>query len=217
MLSLDDLFFYGILAVTPSVPTAVFGLADVRSQGCVVVTILAAMATMILTAVSLGRLASVYHSTGSAVKTRSLFRRWRGRPEATTFLKGLLPFRERLRDAVERIEGGSTPSDEFIRELNSRLLEYPPHAALRKHTGRVVRETLFRPRKPADLWAPIIHGAADLLTESDASRLRQCKSCVVHFYNTSRKSSRRWCSMNICCNIIKVAAYQHRKRSGNLK
>lgn len=66
VLSLSDLFFYGIVAVTPSAPATVFGLADVRSGGHVVVTILAAMAAMILTAVSYGRLASLYPSAGSA-------------------------------------------------------------------------------------------------------------------------------------------------------
>ena len=66
VLSLGDLFFYGIVAVTPSAPATVFGLADVRSRGHVVVTILAAMAAMVLTAVSYGRLASLYPSAGSA-------------------------------------------------------------------------------------------------------------------------------------------------------
>lgn len=66
VLSLGDLFFYGIVAVTPSAPATVFGLADVRSRGHAVVTILAAMAAMILTAVSYGRLASLYPSAGSA-------------------------------------------------------------------------------------------------------------------------------------------------------
>ena len=64
-LSLRDLFFYGIVAVTPSAPATVFGLADVQSRGHVVVTILAAMAAMVLTAVSYGRLASIYPSAGS--------------------------------------------------------------------------------------------------------------------------------------------------------
>jgi putrescine importer len=66
VLSLRDLFFYGIVAVTPSAPATVFGLADVQSRGHVVVTILAAMAAMVLTAVSYGRLASIYPSAGSA-------------------------------------------------------------------------------------------------------------------------------------------------------
>jgi amino acid transporter len=66
VLSLGDLFFYGIVAVTPSAPATVFGLADVRSRGHVVVTILAAMTAMVLTALSYGRLAALYPSAGSA-------------------------------------------------------------------------------------------------------------------------------------------------------
>lgn len=66
VLSLTDLIFYGIVAVTPSAPATVFGLADVESRGHVVVTILAAMVAMVLTAVSYGRMASLFPSAGSA-------------------------------------------------------------------------------------------------------------------------------------------------------
>ena len=67
-------------------------------------------------------------------------------------------------------------------------------------------------QKPADLRAPILDGAADLLSEQDTHRLRQCEACVVYFFDTSKKGSRRWCSMNICGNKLKVAAYQRRRR-----
>ncbi len=66
VLSLRDLVFYGIVAVTPSAPATVFGLAEVKSHGHVVVTILAAMVAMVLTAISYGRMAAVYPSAGSA-------------------------------------------------------------------------------------------------------------------------------------------------------
>jgi predicted RNA-binding Zn ribbon-like protein len=151
----------------------------------------------------------------NSVKTRSLLRRWRASPEAAAFLKDLIAFRERLRDAVLRIEAGSGPSDEFIKEINTRLLKYPPQTSLRKKDGRVVRAPAFAPQKPADLWAPIIDGAADLLGSAETHRIRKCLGCVVHFFDTSKKGSRRWCSMNICGNRIKVAAYQRRKRDGD--
>jgi putrescine importer len=66
VLTLWDLIFYGIVAVTPSAPATIFGLADVRSRGHVVVTILAAMIAMVLTAISYGRMAALYPSAGSA-------------------------------------------------------------------------------------------------------------------------------------------------------
>ncbi|MGH9616188.1 MAG: APC family permease [Acidobacteriaceae bacterium] len=66
VLTLWDLIFYGIVAVTPSAPATIFGLADVRSRGHVVVTILAAMIAMVFTAISYGRMAALYPSAGSA-------------------------------------------------------------------------------------------------------------------------------------------------------
>jgi amino acid transporter len=66
VLALGDLFLYGVVAVTPSAPATVFGLADAQSRGHVVVTILAGMAAMVLTAISYGRMASLYPSAGSA-------------------------------------------------------------------------------------------------------------------------------------------------------
>ncbi len=148
-------------------------------------------------------------------KTKSIVRGWRHSTEATAFLEQLMAFRERLRETVVRIENGSSPADAFLAELNSLLLQYPRHTSLHKRDGRVIRETLFEPRKPTDLWAPIIDAAADLLSETESSRIRKCESCVVHFFDTSKKGSRRWCSMNICGNKLKVAAYQRRKRGDN--
>jgi amino acid transporter len=66
VLSLGDLFWYGIVAVTPSAPATVFGLADQQSRGHVVLTILAGMVAMVLTAISYGRMAALYPSAGSA-------------------------------------------------------------------------------------------------------------------------------------------------------
>ena len=65
-MTLWDLIFYGIVAVTPSAPATVYGLAEVKSGGYVVVTILAAMVAMVLTAISYGRMAALYPSAGSA-------------------------------------------------------------------------------------------------------------------------------------------------------
>jgi len=148
-------------------------------------------------------------------KAKAAVRGWRQSPEAAAFLDQLITFRERLREAVVRIENGSSPTDAFLAEVNSLLLQYPRLTSLHKRSGKVIREPLFEPRRPADLWVPIIDATADLLVETESSRIRKCESCVVHFFDTSKKGSRRWCSMNICGNKLKVAAYQRRKREGN--
>jgi len=145
-------------------------------------------------------------------KTRAIVRDWRHSTEATAFLRQLIAFREKLREAVMRIESGSSAADAFLTEVNSLLLRHPLAALLRKRDGKIVRERFFELRKPADLWAPIADATADLLAETESSRIRKCESCVVHFFDTSKKGSRRWCSMTICGNKHKVAAYQQRKR-----
>lgn len=147
-----------------------------------------------------------------SAKSRSIVRSWRYSTEAAAFLRQLIAFRERLREAVVRIESGSSPSDAFLSEVNLLLVRYPLHSSVQKRNGRVIKETHFELRKPTDLWAPIIDATADILAETESARIRKCESCVVHFFDTSKKGSRRWCSMNICGNKLKVAAYQQRKR-----
>ena len=149
----------------------------------------------------------------SSPKTKALLRSRQHFAEMTALLKELIAFRERLREAVLRIESGSAPAEDFIKEVNTRLLQYPLHTLLRKQDGRLVRQMIFDPHKPVDFWATIVDSAASLLAEPESSRIRKCQSCIIHFFDTSKKGSRRWCSMNICGNKLKVAAYQRRKRS----
>jgi predicted RNA-binding Zn ribbon-like protein len=148
-------------------------------------------------------------------KTKSLLRSWRNTREAEAFRQDLIAFREKFRIAVMKIEDGGLPSDSFLAEANALLLRNPRYTSLNRHGGQVLREPFFDPRKPSDFWSLFIDAAADLLAETATSRLRQCESCVLHFFDTSKKGSRRWCSMNICGNKLKVAAYRQRNRAGH--
>ena len=60
------LVFYGIVLIQPIAAVGLFGVAQQLSRGHMVTTILIAMCAMMLTAVSYGRMASVYPSAGSA-------------------------------------------------------------------------------------------------------------------------------------------------------
>jgi len=66
VLTLWDLIFYGIVLIMPIAPVPMFGIAQVLSQGHFVTTILIAMIAMMLTAVSYGRMATLYPTAGSA-------------------------------------------------------------------------------------------------------------------------------------------------------
>ena len=66
VLTLWDLIFYGIVLIMPIAPVPMFGVAQVLSHGHFVTTILIAMIAMMLTAVSYGRMATLYPTAGSA-------------------------------------------------------------------------------------------------------------------------------------------------------
>ena len=152
-------------------------------------------------------------------KGNALAKKWRETPQAAVSLRELLKFRERLRASVLRQEAGFSASDAFIAELNSLLKQHPSVIALQRKGEKLGLETAFELEKPNDVWAPIAIAVAELFSDVSPVRLRKCEyeACIAHFLDTSKKGSRRWCSMNICGNKIKVAAYQKRRRAAGKK
>jgi putrescine importer len=66
VLGLWDLIFYGIVLIQPVAAVGLFGIASQVSRGHMVTTLLIAMIGMMLTAISYGRMASLFPSAGSA-------------------------------------------------------------------------------------------------------------------------------------------------------
>jgi putrescine importer len=66
VLGLWDLIFYGIILIQPIAAIGLFGIASQISRGHMVTTLLIAMSGMMLTAISYGRMASLFPSAGSA-------------------------------------------------------------------------------------------------------------------------------------------------------
>lgn len=66
VLGLWDLIFYGIVLIQPIAAVGLFGIASQVSKGHMVTTLLIAMVGMMLTAISYGRMASLFPSAGSA-------------------------------------------------------------------------------------------------------------------------------------------------------
>ena len=65
VLGLWDLIYYGIILISPIAAVPMFGEAQILSHGHAVTTLLASMVAMTATAVSFGRMATVYPSAGS--------------------------------------------------------------------------------------------------------------------------------------------------------
>src|SRR5262249_8066041 len=127
-------------------------------------------------------------------------------------LAELLEFREDLRQEVLAWEGGASLHRGTIDRVNFLLAEHPMIAVMTQAEDGPRMELTFEPHKPENLLAPLALAAATLFTEVDRSRVRKCGQCVLHFVDTSKKGTRRWCSMQMCGNRLKVAAYARRRR-----
>ena len=140
-----------------------------------------------------------------------LARRWVA-VDSSEAIAELLKLRERLRHVVFLIEAGNMDFPAFIKNINVLLMEHPYLDQIVEAGSRFERSKRFEPELPEDTFAPLADAIADLVTNAAGPRIRKCKSCVVHFYDTSKKGTRLWCSMNICGNRSKVAAFAGRKR-----
>jgi predicted RNA-binding Zn ribbon-like protein len=56
--------------------------------------------------------------------------------------------------------------------------------------------------------------AVDLLNGSRTGRIKECEhpECSLLFFDDSQSGRRRWCSMDRCGNLVKIAGYRQRVR-----
>lgn len=123
-------------------------------------------------------------------------------------------YRHALHSAAQHVAAqGSLPS-QILSKTNQILLqrnhwfeiiERQPEIAVRNH---------WIVDSPQDICAPIAHSFAQFVSSADLGRIRKCKNpdCVLVFYDTSKSGTRAWCSLDLCGNKLRVAAF--RQRSG---
>ena len=137
---------------------------------------------------------------------------WGHSSRAQRALEALRALRERLRKEVLAWEDGGAVSNATVEELNELMAKYPMRSRLTRRGNQSTMEQYFEAHQPEDLVAPLAYSAAALFASVDPSRVRKCDNCVLHFHDTSKKGTRRWCSMRFCGNRLKVAAYAARTR-----
>ena len=128
-------------------------------------------------------------------------------PAAPAVREALLAARDAIGAHV-----GDPRSPQAVAALNAVLAR----GSLRRSLGPDGPVTTIAVDDPAALpaWA-----AADdylHLLARDATRVRHCSGpgCVLHFYDTSKRGDRRWCSMAGCGNRAKAARHYARTKKG---
>jgi predicted RNA-binding Zn ribbon-like protein len=150
----------------------------------------------------------------SAVEAVVVVESWgsgRGIAAALAEVKSL---RDTLRAAVHAISSGERVPPATLKVLNPLLARSPACAELVSDaTGRIHKRFRLQWQEPADLLAPVAESAADLLSGADYSLIHQCagSGCTLFFYDRTKNHRRRWCSVAVCGNRAKVAAYRARR------
>ena len=148
----------------------------------------------------------------SARDVAKLQQEWGKSARAQRTLEAVLELREKLRKEILAWEGGGALHHSTVDELNRLMADHPMLIKLNTRGTASATELWFEPRQPEDLFAPLAHRTAALFANLDRSRVRKCDQCVLHFHDTSKKGTRRWCSMQLCGNRLKVRAYAARQR-----
>ncbi len=148
----------------------------------------------------------------SARDLANLQQQWGKSARAQRTMESVRELREKLRKEMLSWEHGSAVHHSTVTELNRLMVDHPMLTRLKALRSTPTTELWFEQRRPEDLFAPLAHSAATLLANVDRNRVRKCGQCVLHFLDTSKKGTRRWCSMQLCGNRQKVAAYAARKR-----
>jgi predicted RNA-binding Zn ribbon-like protein len=149
----------------------------------------------------------------SSREAASLRQQWGSSAHAQHVVGAMRELRERLRKEILSWERRGTVHRAATGELNRLMAEHPMLTRLKASGSTSTTELWFDPHRPEDLFAPVAHSAAMLFADVDRNRVRKCGQCVLHFYDTSKKGTRRWCSMQLCGNRLKVAAYAARRRT----
>ncbi len=148
----------------------------------------------------------------SARDVANLQQKWGKSARAQRTVEAVRELREKLRKEILAWEGGGAVHRSTVDELNRLMADHPMRTKLKTSGSASATELWFEPRQPEDLLAPLAHSTATLFANVDRSRVRKCDQCVLHFHDTSKKGTRRWCSMQLCGNRLKVAAYAARQR-----
>ena len=138
----------------------------------------------------------------------------KNRPQIAEAFARAINFREILHEMFGSLADGKEIGKAAIDAINGELQNTGGTIEVRKAENGF--EKLFRAdfSEPLKLLAPVAESAADLLCYGVPANIKKCENpdCVLFFYDTTKNHSRRWCSMQVCGNRAKAAAFYQRRK-----
>lgn len=142
---------------------------------------------------------------------------WNDSSEVAEAFLQAIEFRGVLHEMYGNLTNGKKVGKQAIAAIN-RHIQNQNGAIEIKQTENGF-EKLFRTdfRVPSQLLAPVAESAADLLCYGNPAHIRKCENpdCVLYFYDETKNHTRRWCSMSMCGNRAKAAAFYQREKLKN--
>jgi predicted RNA-binding Zn ribbon-like protein len=124
--------------------------------------------------------------------------------------------REWFRDLLPRWQAGGAKGvrSADLARLNELLAKGRLQQSVARGPDGVLLQTTRQVDSPADVLAELAAACAALLASHRAEQVRRCENpaCTLWFADTKRGPPRRWCSMAVCGNRMKVAAHRARRR-----
>ena len=143
---------------------------------------------------------------------RWLTKEWGDTQEAKRSFRTARELRSALRTSVENVINSGRVPEFLAGALNKQLRNPRLVTEVIPAKGRLQTQSRWLLEKPIDLIVPVAHLAAKFFLSADYSAIRKCENpdCILFFYDTSKNHTRRWCSMGLCGNRAKVAAFRER-------
>lgn len=152
--------------------------------------------------------------TLDAAQAKAALAAWGQRLEAKQLLEQARKLRSVLREMAQRLAAGKPAGQVVLDEINRVLAQESGYNQLVRGADGYELQFQVGRKEAAYLLTPIALSAAELLCASEPQRIRQCGNpvCGLYYYDTSKNHTRRWCSMAICGNRMKAAAFYQRSQ-----
>ena len=120
--------------------------------------------------------------------------------------------RETVREVLAALAGRRALKAEWIAAINQVLVWGASSARLERRNGGWQLGFVASWTQPFRALAPVARAIADLVARGRGNEIKRCANprCVLYFLDRSRARRRRWCSMAVCGNRMKVAAHARR-------
>lgn len=140
--------------------------------------------------------------------------RWPAPAEREKIVEQARTFRAVLLTAAEKVTQAEPITGEVVSSINGILHAHCRSLELAFEGDKLVSRYIGKITEPLHLLAPVAESAAQSLSGDDQTLTRKCDNpaCVLHFHDTTKNHTRRWCTMETCGNRIKAASHYKRVR-----